>query len=152
MVSPLIAGALTFTVSKKLTTQRAWGAFVALQMMMVAGGFIALQTGETEEDVVEKVVAEAAIEQHEDIAKIFFWGSVFVMLGGLAPIVLKDEKFRFGAMVGVTAGSTIVLFMGMATGVQGGKLVYHHGAASAYTNSAAAQASAMAMGGQEDDD
>jgi hypothetical protein len=97
--------------------------------------WVAVQTGESQEDVVEKVVADAPLDTHEEAAETFITAAAImlvVMAGGLAPGRI-GKSVRAVATVG-----TVGLVVGAAwVGHTGGQLVYQHGAASAYARPAA---------------
>ena len=107
---------------------------VALQCLLVLSVWTALQTGEREEDRVEGVVAEQVIEQHEHAAERFLILSV-VVLGLLSVGILQSRAGAVGRLLG-TVGSLMVLLAGLQVGRSGGELVYTHGAAQAYNQTA----------------
>lgn len=112
--------------------RRVWLIGVALQGMLVAGGFAALQTGEIDEEPVEEVVPEAALEAHEEAAEVFVWASGVVFLLMLGAAVMRNEKAA-RALAGTAAVCTLAVFaLGYSTGQKGGALVYQHGAANAF--------------------
>ena len=111
---------------------RGW-VFVALvQGLLVGSAWLALETGEDQEERVEKVVAERHIEDHAERAErlLIAAGVALVVIGaGLAPS-------RFGS---VARPLGLALSLGVAAlaadvGHSGGLLVYEHGAAAAYTH------------------
>jgi uncharacterized membrane protein len=111
---------------------RGWAFVVLLQLLLVGSGWLALETGEEQEERVEKVVAERHIEDHAERAErlLIVAGVALVVIGaGLAPS-------RVGALarpLGL-ALSLAVAALAADVGHSGGLLVYEHGAAAAYTN------------------
>jgi uncharacterized membrane protein len=133
MLMPLLAAGFAWALWTGRISLRAWMAVVALQALLVAGGLVAMKTGEGEEDRVEAVVQESAIHRHEEYAEQFVWAAgaslalaALVLVGRRAPV----SNTLAGAFVLATLG---VAGMGLRVGHAGGQLVYVHGAASAYT-------------------
>jgi hypothetical protein len=92
--------------------------------------WVAVETGEGEEEKVETVVAESAIHQHEE------GGERLLVLSGVLLLVTAGELggapgriARLGAIAGALALAAVVAQVGHT----GGQLVYRDGAASAYT-------------------
>lgn len=136
VLMPLIAGALLVATWRKWLPARAWALALALQAVLAIGGFAAMNTGEREEDRVEKVVSEAALEAHEDAGKRFMIGAIAVLALAAIPIFVKRDSWKVAAMGAATAGTLAVVVLGYDVGHQGGKLVYVEGATKAYTQSA----------------
>ena len=133
---PLIAVVGIIAIAKDFAPARAWWLVVLLQLLLAGTTWFAMETGEEEEEQVEKVVAERHIEEHEEAAEWLLWtagAGVLLMGSGLLP----DGRGRIGRLVGALA-SLVVLATAVRTGHLGGELVYRHGAASAYTESAGA--------------
>lgn len=130
-------------------------ALIVAQAMLVGGGLLAEQAGEADEDRVEAVVPEAALETHEHGAERFVLAGALT-LGGLAAAWLLATRPKFARPVLTTAalGTVAVLALGLAVGHSGGALVYQHGAASAHVQTATGGTSAPALParGHDDDD
>lgn len=127
---PLVAGGLLLAWHKGWLPRRAFAVAVILQVILVGSGVAARQTGERDEERVEKVVREAAIEAHEEAADVFLYGSigalVLLLLGGL-----PGRAGKVAALVG-TVGTAGVLALGVRVGHLGGKIVYQEGGAAAW--------------------
>ncbi|GMV23875.1 MAG: hypothetical protein AMXMBFR57_38240 [Acidimicrobiia bacterium] len=129
-VMPLIAIGFGLALWRGVVRPSAWLAVVGLQVVLLAGGIVALRTGQAEEERVEAAVSEAAIETHEEAAEAFLW------LAGLTLVVLIPPVFSSRVMVtraGVVAGTVmtlVVLGAALRAGHAGGTLVYVHGAGS----------------------
>lgn len=134
VLMPLLAGGVLLAWWRDWFPARSWALVVVLQAILLGSGLVALQTGETEEERVERVVPEQAIEEHEEAAEMFVWASGAVL--GFMLLGLATTKRKAGlplAAVG-TLGTLVVLGLGYQTGQAGGELVYQHGAASAYVS------------------
>ena len=79
---PLIAAGLLLTWHKGWLPRRAFAIAVILQVILVGSGIAARQTGEMDEERVEQVVREAAIEAHEEAADLFLYGAGGALLLG----------------------------------------------------------------------
>jgi hypothetical protein len=113
---------------------RTWVVVVLLQLALFGSGWLALKTGEEQEERVEDVVSERRIEAHEEAAERFVTlaaGAALVSAAGL----LGGGLGRLGRAATVIAAGA-VLAAGVATGHSGGELVYRYGAADAYVRKA----------------
>jgi uncharacterized membrane protein len=105
---PLCAALAILSIHKGFLPARSWAAVVLLQAMLVGSTWLAVETGEDQEERVERVVAERYIKTHEEAAE------------------------RFLALTGGVVAALAILAAGVAVGHSGGALVYEHGAANAY--------------------
>lgn len=112
--------------------KRVWFLVPALQLALVVSGNIAMQTGEVEEERVERIVPHAALEEHEDAATFFMGGATVVLVLALGAAFLRKEPVALALGLATVVGSVAVLAMGVRVGHLGGELVYKHGAAGAY--------------------
>lgn len=131
---PVIAAVILWKIHDG-ARQRSWGYVVLTAVLLVGSGLVAKETGEDQEDKVEQVVPEGAVHDHEEAAEAFLlaaWIVLGISLVGFAPGVAG----KAGRLVAF-AGTLAVLWFGWRVGDLGGKLVYQHGAASAYTADAA---------------
>ena len=158
-VLPGLAIGYASAVWKGKVRTRAWLAIVALQAVLLAAGVVAMNTGEREEDRVERVVPEAALEQHEEYAEQFVWATGFTLvLAGLV-LVSRRPAIARGLTLATVAGTIVVAAAAIRVGHAGGRLVYVHNAGAVY-GSAAPAASAdrgtptarEARRGDDDDD
>ena len=132
VLMPLVALGFAWALWTGRVRPRAWVAVVALQALLLGGGLFAINTGGREEDRVEKVVAESAIHQHEAYAEQFVW-AIGITLGLSALVLVARRPAVARALVSAAvAGTIVVLGLGVRVGEAGGRLVYEHGAASAY--------------------
>ena len=100
---------------------------------LVVSAFVATQTGEADEDIVEPVVGEVALETHEERAETFLWTSVGVSVLALTSAIAARRRPLVMPLAALTAlGAGAVLVMALSVGHSGGELVYVHGAAAAH--------------------
>jgi uncharacterized membrane protein len=136
-------------IHKGFLPPRSWASIVLLQALLVGSGWLALETGEADEERVERVVAERHIEAHEGAAKRFvaFAGIGLLLVGaGLLP----RRAGAAGRVVG-TLAVLGVLAAGVSVGHSGGELVYVHGAANAHFDASPGIARVRAPRHHDDD-
>lgn len=147
---PIFALGALWAIRNGVRPARAWAIPVALAAALVASAWVALETGEAEEDRVEAVVGEAVLHAHEEA------GERFLVLSGLVLIVaavgLVGGTLGSAGRLLATAGSLVVLVVGLAVGKAGGELVYRHGAAEPYVTAASTAATAPAAPARTRDD
>jgi hypothetical protein len=108
-------------------------ALIVAQALLVGGGLVARAAGESDEDRVETIVTEAAIEKHEDQSGVFVLSGALVLGGLLAAWALAKRGRVARPLVTMAAIGTLgVLASGLAVGHSGGELVYRYGAAAAH--------------------
>lgn len=134
-ISVLVA---LWTIRKGTTTRRAWAAPLVLAAALTASAWVATETGEQDEDRVERVVAESAIHGHEEAAERFLVLSGALLL--VAAVGLVPRTVGQAARLLTAVGALGLLAAGVQVGHSGGELVYRHGAASAYTGAGGANA------------
>lgn len=154
---PISVVVALWAIRKGATPRRVWSVPLAIAAAMTLSAWVATQTGESQEDRVERVVPRGALHGHEESAERFLVLSgvlVLVAAAGLAPGTVG----RAARLVTV-AGAVGVVVAGVQVGHSGGMLVYRDGAASAYASPdrtvGAARSDAMARPdakGDRDDD
>ena len=138
LLLPFLIIIFAFLIKADKMAPKAWLIIVGLLLATTVTGYIALETGETEEDVVEKIVDEHYIHEHEEAAEIFVGFSVVTLVLGIGAFFIRKEfQFRLQLLVAVT--SVLLVWLGYRAGRLGGELVYRHGAARAYTEIAPAE-------------
>lgn len=145
VLMPLISIGLLVAWWKDWLPDRVWWIAVALQLVMFGSGWVAMETGEEDEEAVERVVAEQAIEEHEERAEQFFWGSGALAVLMVLPMVVPGRSRKKWLAVAASAGTVGVFWLGYRAGEAGGDLVYKHGAARAHIDGT------PAVGGAEGD-
>lgn len=114
---------------------RSWALIPVLQVLLLGSGWLALETGQQQEERVERVVAERHIDAHEEAAERFLWVAglgLVISAAGLLP----GRRGSLGRAAG-TVAAFAVLAAGIYVGHSGGELVYKHGAAASYASPAA---------------
>ena len=140
---PLAAAAVALAVWRGWLPARSWSLVVLLQLALVGGAWLAVETGEGDEERVEDVVKESVLETHEERADAFLWiAAAGLVVTGVG--LLGGRAGAFGRAVAVAAALG-VLVAAIRVGESGGELVYRHGAANAYLERGPA-ASAQAHG------
>jgi uncharacterized membrane protein len=147
---PLAAAGALWAISRGVGTAKAWAIPLAAAAALTASSWVAVETGEGEEDKVEQVVAESSLHGHEEAAERFLLLSGAVLALAVAGL-LRGVPGRV-ARLGTTAGALGLVVLGVQVGHSGGNLVYRDGAASAY--SAGTPGAEVAADGEraEDDD
>jgi uncharacterized membrane protein len=133
VILPLFVGGAWWAIARGARPSRAWALPTALAAALLLSAFVAVRTGESEEERVEKVVSEQILHEHEEAAERFIVLSGVLL--GLMTVGLLRGTVGGGARVVATAGVLVVLAAGVQVGKAGGDLVYREGAASAYVTS-----------------
>ena len=129
---PISIAIALWIIRKGATPRRVWSVPVALAAALALSAWVATQTGESQEDRVERVVSKGALHGHEESAERFLVLSgvlALVAAAGLAPGTVGRA-----ARLVTAAGAVGIVVAGAQVGHSGGLLVYRHGAASAYTD------------------
>lgn len=108
----------------------AWILTTALAGALTASAWLAVRSGERDEEAVERVVPEAPLEDHEEAAERFLLLSAGVLL--VAGAGLLRGRIGTTARLVATAGAFGLVVAGSLVGHSGGELVYRHGAAAAH--------------------
>ena len=128
---PLTVVVAIWSIRRGGSPLRVWGVAAAMHAALAISAWASLASGSEAEEKVEKVVAEAPVESHEEAAEAF----LALAVGALAVSLIGLRRDRAGTVArGVAAvGSLVLLGSGWQVGHSGGQLVYRYGAASAYT-------------------
>jgi hypothetical protein len=148
---PVVALVALWAIRRGTSVRRAWLVPLAVSAALSAGAFVATQTGDGEEDRVERVVGERAIHGHEEA------GDRFLVLSGVLVLIvaagmLPNAAGRAARLLG-TGGAVGLIVAAVQVGHSGGLLVYRDGAASAYAGASAATGAATppSENGADDD-
>lgn len=128
---PVILGVSVFFIAKNKVDPKAWWIAVAVQMVIVLSAYIALSSGEGDEELVIQFVSKKFISQHENMAEIFSGLSV-VLLGVMMVINFVQEKLAKKLRIIATVFSVIPLGVGLYAGRLGGEIAYAQGGAEAH--------------------
>ncbi len=131
LILPILVVAFAIFIKKNKMVDSSWTIIVGLQVLLTVSGYIALETGETDEDRVEKIVEHKLIHEHEEAAEMFVGSTVIALVLGITLMFLKQE-LQFKLRMVVALMTLVSAGLGFSTGKKGGELVYHHGAADAY--------------------
>lgn len=135
--------------SRRGTDRQVWILPVALQVLVLAGGLLAYQTGSREEDQAERRVPKVALETHERRAQVFLGASTAAALLAVGALAARGRAARWSG--GFAAGASLAaLVLGLATGHAGGTLVYQHGAGTTAAAGGAVQPQATDQPRHED--
>ena len=127
---PFLALLAMLAIVRGVAPRVAWGLVTAAAVLLFIGSFVAVWSGEREEERVEEVVDHDLIEEHEE------GGERIRLLAGIAVVVfaigIGGGGFgRIARPVGFLL-SVAILIQTIRTGHNGAELVYRHGAASAF--------------------
>ena len=147
---PLVSLVALMAIRSAWLPRRAWSGVVLLAGLLVVSSWVALETGEHDEERVERVVAERFIEDHEEAAE------VFALLSGVLFVVAAAGLLagRLGelAQVASVVAALGLLVAGARVGHLGGELVYVHGAGQAHMDEGAASGRLGGKSHHEEDD
>ena len=132
-VIPALAAGFAWALRRdRIRPRGAWMVVIALQALLLAGGLVAMNTGEREEERVERIVPETAIERHEEYAEQFVWAVGFTLLASVLVLTPCRPGLVHTMAVLTVAGSLVVVAAAIRVGHAGGQLVYAHRAGAAY--------------------
>ncbi len=152
VLMPLVSAGLVLAWWREWLPRRAWILAAALQGVLLVSGIVSLRTGEADEERVEAVVPEAALEAHEEAATIFVAASGIVLALALAAALVPKPQVGLGLAAATALGAVVVLGLGYQVGEAGGRLVYEHGAASVHVGGGTAPPGELAGAGEDHDD
>ncbi|MHB1097133.1 MAG: DUF2231 domain-containing protein [Gemmatimonadaceae bacterium] len=143
---PIVALVSLYAIKGGARPRRAWGVAVAVAAALTLSSWVAVETGEQQEERVEEVVGEARLDTHANAGETLLFTSVGV-LAVLALGLMPGDKGRVARYAGAV-GTLAVAGMAFRVGMTGGDLVYKYDAASAYTapGGAAGEGGAAATG------
>jgi uncharacterized membrane protein len=150
---PLVALIALWRIRRGARARTAWGPAVMAAVALTASAWIAVETGEADEERVERVVAEEPIGRHEEAAERFLLLSAGMAL--VAGIGLAHGPLGAAARIGSMIGALGLMVAGTLVGHSGGELVYRHGAAAVHASNGAQprdRATELGRVGERDDD
>ncbi len=154
LVIPFVAVGLAWAVWRKKAPAGVFAVVVLMQAVVVGSGFAAIQLGKEDEEVVESVVPEEAIHEHEEAAELFEIVSGVTLAIGIAALALGRARpgAASGLMAATALAGVVAAGLGVRAGHEGGKLVYEHQAARAFAPSDEPAAVAAHASHDDDDD
>lgn len=135
MLLPLFVAGSLWVIRGGVDPVRGWALPVALAAALAGSAWLAVETGEAEEDAVERAVPEEALHEHEEAGErlLLLSAALLVLAGG----GLLRGPVGTGARYATALGTLVVAVAAVDTGEAGASLVYRHGAASVYVTPAA---------------
>lgn len=133
---PIFAAGALWVIHRGGHVRRSWAIPLLLSAALAGSAYLALQTGEAEEERVEAVVSEASLHEHEEAAERFLVLTGVLLL--IAAAGLASGHLGRAARLLTVFGSVGVAVAGVQVGAAGGDLVYRQNAASVYADPAAA--------------
>jgi uncharacterized membrane protein len=137
VLPPLIVAFAYFIKTNRMNPV-SWLIIISLQLMVVVTGYVAMESGEDEEETVERVVSKKLIHEHEEAAEIFVGSTVISLVLSIAVFFIRKD-LGFIIKVIIASISALSIFLAYRTGKLGGELVYKHGAASSYSEQLGSQ-------------
>jgi hypothetical protein len=150
MLLPVIAVFTLLAIRRGGSVRQWWGLTLAVMAGLAASSFVAVRTGEAEEDRVEAVVGDQPLHAHEEAAERFLLMTGALLALGSAGLLPRRAGGTFRLVA--TAGTVGILLAGWQVGHTGGQLVYRHGAAAAYSSPTATAVGAATAAGRDHDD
>lgn len=129
---PLVAAGALWAIRRGSAPRRAWAFPLAVAGALLASAFVALKSGQAQQERVERVVGDRPLGTHEEAAELFLVlsGTLLIISGvGLAPGVAGRA-----ARIVAALGAIGLLGAGYRAGASGAELVYRHGAGSVYAS------------------
>lgn len=135
ILMPFVVIFFALMIKYNKMSSKGWLFVVGLQLLMVITGYVALETGETEEDIVEKVLPKKYIHDHEEAAEIFVGSTVISLVLSIAAFLIRKD-LSFILKITIAFVGVISSFLAYRVGSLGGEIVYVHGAGKAYLQDA----------------
>ena len=145
---PFFAATALWVIRRGGNARRSWAIPLVLSAALAFSAYMALQTGEIDEERVEAVVSDAALHAHEEAAERF------MVLAGLLALIaaagLMPGHLGRGARIVTLFGSLAAVAAGVQVGAAGGELVYRENAASVYAERLTADGTAEPLEIEDD--
>jgi uncharacterized membrane protein len=126
---PVVALVSLWAIRRGVPARRAWLAPLAVAAALALSAWIAVETGERDEDRAERAVGEQTMARHEQAAERFLGLSV-ALAALTAAGLLGGGAGRAARGVGLVASLGLVA-AGVQVGHSGGRIVYGDGTAGA---------------------
>jgi len=126
---PLIMIAVIMLIKKSEHHRNSWRVIFALCFILSVFSFVAHNAGENEEEKVEKIISEATIEKHAEVADIFTWATLLPLVFSGLLMFKNQTPLKVGAVLSALLVAGLVIKVGHA----GAELVYKHNAGRIYS-------------------
>jgi len=130
-ILPILILVFAYLIKTNKMAPQGWLIIIGLQLAVVATGYMSLETGENEEDLVAKVLDKKLIHEHEEAAEIFVGSAVLGLVLSIGVFFIRNE-IQFPIKLAIAVIGLLSCYLAFLAGSLGGELVYKHGAASAY--------------------
>lgn len=129
---PLVTIVLSLLFWRHSVQKPAFILVALLHAVLTISSYVAIETGEDEEKIVQQVVGKELVHEHEEKAELFASSTLIPLVLALSLFIPAGLKL-FQINLGVLFVMQIALiFLAYDVGHSGGELVYRHGAADAY--------------------
>jgi len=128
---PLLILVFMILIKLEKVSPKLWMIVLGFQVLMTVSGYITIETGETEEEIVKEVVGKKNIALHEADGEKFVGATVITLVLSIGSFFI-DPKFRFRTHIAVLLASIFSFALAVNVGRSGAELVYKHGAGEAY--------------------
>jgi len=126
LILPFLSGFALFNYRKNPENLKSFWPFVVIPVLFMSVFLmLSLSSGEEAIELLEHVMSEEPLEEHEEIAEIFAMLGYIVSLLAIFVLFMK-EQVRSVLMIIVFVGSIALAGLGLATGKSGGKIVHQH--------------------------
>ncbi len=132
-ILPILILVFAWAIRAGKMSKELWLVMIGLQILVTGSGYLALETGETDEEKVSAVVGKKIIHEHEESAEIFVGTTVIALVASVAVWFLQPA-FQDKARFIVALVSLLPIFFAWQTGHLGGEIVYKHGGGSAHAD------------------
>lgn len=140
---PFAAAGALVAVRRGARKRPVWSLAVVMAAVLFGAAFASVKTGEAQEEVVEDVlVSEEPLHEHEEAAERLLVLAGIVL--ALSPIGLLAGRAGTAGRAATTVASLALAAAAWPVGTSGGELVYRHGAAQAWVETASRNADAGA--------
>jgi uncharacterized membrane protein len=89
---PLLVAGLSLTISRGKMPLGSWALVIVLSLGHLAAAKLAEETGETDEELVERVVPYTAMEAHENVGKIIPVVALVIFLASVPSLFFRKSS------------------------------------------------------------
>jgi uncharacterized membrane protein len=126
---PIVGILFWWGIKEKVVPQKLWSLVVIFAFIYTVSSVVAVELGEIDEEIVEEIVSERVIEEHEEAGELIPWvGGTLFIVSMIGYIRKKSDRLRLTLAI----LSLLAVYPLIETGHTGGKLVYKYGAVIAH--------------------